>query len=1029
MAIPNIVQGQIALDPINGVFYYINSNGAMVSSSLNLLQSSNSLITTSDGLSINGDLIVSGNVVSIDTETLVVEDVNIELGNVSSPSNTTANGGGITLKGTTDKTFVWSNATQSWTSSENINLAAGKILSINEVEVLSANSYSGSAAKWTNSRTITLSGDLSGNVSIDGSTDVTLTANIVANSVALGVDTTGNYVSSLVAGNGISISNNSGENTTPTISLNAGLSNLGDVTISNVDNGDFFRYNGSTWINDKIDLSTDTIGDYVDHLVAGTGITISNNSGEASSPTIAIGQSVATNANVSFNQVNANLQGNVTGNLSGNVTGNLSGNVTGDLTGNSSGTHTGNVIGTASNALVWTNQRKITLDGDVTGNVFINGSEDVTINTTISVNSISLGADTTGDYVANLVAGTGITITDNNGEGMTPVVKISNTYTTDMIANISNAEANAVTYAQSLASTAYSNAVTYIENLGIDDLSGVSISNAVVNDVLLYNGSTWINDDISITKLSDVNANNILNGQILLWNSGLGKWVNSILPEQPQGSSISVTRGDDTSSDFTIFHGFGTSDIVVVVKSNITYEVIETRWSTTDSLGAYSEDHVTVNFTTTPAEDEMQITIYGAVQSTAVDITGRLDNLSGDVMISSPLSGHALMYNGSKWISRVINLSTDLDDVLISNISANQVLKFNGTKWVNSADESGVSALNQLTDVSVNSAVSGDFLKYNGSAWVGDPINLGTDTVGNYMSGISAGSGISVSHTPAEGSSATVSLNAGINELTDVVISNVTNGQVLLWNGTNWINDIIDNWIDDTVILGTDTTGNYMVGVSAGTGISVTHTPGEGSTATIAIGASVVQTTDTGTVTSAMIADGTIVNADVNASAAIALSKLSSGSSGQFIVANATGVPTYVSSSGDVSVAANGAITINANTVTNTQLQEGPARGGFNSQLNNATLSANNYTLQASDLAKLVVISSTSNTTVTVGNILSIGDRIDILRENTGEVTFTADSGVVLNSTPGLKLRDRWSSATIVKLAANSWVVIGDLKA
>jgi len=1029
MAIPNIVQGQIALDPINGVFYYINSNGAVVSSSLNLLQSSNSLITTSDGLSINGDLIVSGNVVSIDTETLVVEDVNIELGNVSSPSNTTANGGGITLKGTTDKTFVWSNATQSWTSSENINLAAGKILSINEVEVLSANSYSGSAAKWTNPRTITLNGDLFGNVSIDGSTNVTLTANIVANSVALGVHTSGNYVSSLVAGNGISISNNSGENTTPTISLNAGLSNLGDVTISNVANGDFFRYNGSTWINDKIDLSTDTIGDYVDHLVAGTGITISNNSGEASSPTIAIGQSVATNANVSFNQVNANLQGNVTGNLSGNVTGNLSGNVTGDLTGNSSGTHTGNVIGTASNALVWTNQRKITLDGDVTGNVFINGSEDVTINTTISVNSISLGADTTGDYVANLVAGTGITITDNNGEGMTPVVKISNTYTTDMIANISNAEANAVTYAQSLASTAYSNAVTYIENLEIDDLSGVSISNAVVNDVLLYNGSTWINDDITITKLSDVNANNILNGQILLWDSGLGKWINSILPEQPQGSSISVTRGDDTSNNFTIFHGLGTSDIVVVVKSNITYEVVETRWSTTNSLGVYSEDHVTVNFTTAPLEDEMQITIYGAVQSTAVDITGRLDNLSGDVMISSPLSGHALMYNGSKWISRVINLSTDLDDVLISNISANQVLKFDGTNWVNSADQSGVSALNQLTDVSVNSAVSGDFLKYNGSAWVGDPINLGTDTVGNYMSGISAGSGISVSHTPAEGSSATVSLNAEINELTDVVISNATSGQVLLWNGTNWINDIIDNWIDDTVTLGTDTTGNYMVDVSAGTGISVTHTPGEGSTATIAIGASVVQTTDTGTVTSAMIADGTIVNADVNASAAIALSKLSSGSSGQFIVANATGVPTYVSSSGDVSVAANGAITINANTVTNTQLQEGPARGGFNSQLNNATLSANNYTLQASDLAKLVVINSTSNTTVTVDNILSIGDRIDILRENTGEVTFTAGSGVVLNSTPGLKLRDRWSSATIVKLAANSWVVIGDLKA
>jgi len=37
----------------------------------------------------------------------------------------------------------------------------------------------------------------------------------------------------------------------------------------------------------------------------------------------------------------------------------------------------------------------------------------------------------------------------------------------------------------------------------------------------------------------------------------------------------------------------------------------------------------------------------------------------------------------------------------------------------------------------------------------------------------------------------------------------------------------------NSVALGTDTTGNYMVDVSAGSGISITHTPGEGSTATI----------------------------------------------------------------------------------------------------------------------------------------------------------------------------------------------------
>ena len=61
-----------------------------------------------------------------------------------------------------------------------------------------------------------------------------------------------------------------------------------DVTLSTPANGDFLRYNGSVWINDAVNLSTDTIGDYVSSLVAGTAITLTNNSGEGSTPTIAV---------------------------------------------------------------------------------------------------------------------------------------------------------------------------------------------------------------------------------------------------------------------------------------------------------------------------------------------------------------------------------------------------------------------------------------------------------------------------------------------------------------------------------------------------------------------------------------------------------------------------------------------------------------------------------------------------------------------------------------------------------------------
>jgi hypothetical protein len=74
---------------------------------------------------IAGDLTVNGTTTTIDTETLIVEDKNIEMGSVDTPTDTTADGGGITLKGTTDKTINWVNATDAWTSSERFSYPLG----------------------------------------------------------------------------------------------------------------------------------------------------------------------------------------------------------------------------------------------------------------------------------------------------------------------------------------------------------------------------------------------------------------------------------------------------------------------------------------------------------------------------------------------------------------------------------------------------------------------------------------------------------------------------------------------------------------------------------------------------------------------------------------------------------------------------------------------------------------------------------------------------------------------------------------
>ena len=101
---------------------------------------------TAVNLTISGNLTVNGTTTNINSTNLVIEDKNIVLGDVTTPSNITANGGGITLNGDTNKTFNWINATTAWTSSENIDLASGKVLKIAGTEVLSATAYTGKAA-------------------------------------------------------------------------------------------------------------------------------------------------------------------------------------------------------------------------------------------------------------------------------------------------------------------------------------------------------------------------------------------------------------------------------------------------------------------------------------------------------------------------------------------------------------------------------------------------------------------------------------------------------------------------------------------------------------------------------------------------------------------------------------------------------------------------------------------------------------------------------------------------------------------
>ena len=113
-----------------------------------------------------------------------------------------------------------------------------------------------SATKWATARTITLSGDVTGSVSVDGSANVTITTAVQPNSVTLGTDTIGNYVAGATAGTGISISGTAGEGWSPTITNTAPNVTTNITTTHNATN---VVVNSSDGTNGTINGATQTL--------------------------------------------------------------------------------------------------------------------------------------------------------------------------------------------------------------------------------------------------------------------------------------------------------------------------------------------------------------------------------------------------------------------------------------------------------------------------------------------------------------------------------------------------------------------------------------------------------------------------------------------------------------------------------------------------------------------------------------------------------------------------------------------------
>jgi hypothetical protein len=535
--------------------------------------------------------------------------------------------------------------------------------------------------------------------------------------------------------------------------------------------------------------------------------------------------------------------------------------------------------------------------------------------------AITLGTDTSGSYVESLTAGTGITLSNNSGEGASPTVAVTaNTY------DAYGAAATAQTNAESTASGYVSTHAALTTTHGVSGaIVGTSDAQTLTNKTLT---SPNINENVALTATAT--ELNILDGATLSTTelnyvdgvtSAIQTQIDTKAPTASPTFTGTVTLAADPGSALQA----ATKQYVDNVVSGVNFHESVVAATTGNLAGTYNNGTSGVGATITKATNGSIGTIDGAtvIVGSRILLKSQTDPKENGIYTVTAV--------GSVSAPWVVTRATDADN-----------------------NPSGEMENGDFCFVTGGSTNSGYGYINNSTA---SPIVIGTDdityAVFNAAQVVTGGAGLAFDGNI---------LNVGTAS-TDRIVVNADN--IDLASGVATIGTYKSVTVDTygRVTAGTNPTTLSGYGITDAAPINNASFTGTFSA-------------PSGTITSTMIADATIVDADISTTAAIDLGKLAD-------------------------------ISTNAQTAS--------------------------YTLVLADKNKLVEMSVASGNTLTVPPNSSVafpvGSQIRVLQTNTGQCTLTAGAGVTINGTPGLKLRTQWASATLIKRATDTWVAVGDLSA
>ena len=378
----------------------------------------------------------------------------------------------------------------------------------------------------------------------------------------------------------------------------------------------------------------------------------------------------------------------------------------------------------------------------------------------------------------------------------------------------------------------------------IDDLSDVVITTASSGQVLTYNGTNWVNQAVPSAPVTSVNG-----------QTGVVSLASTDLTD-----TASIVYGGDNVSRLTNDAGYYSSGDNISV-GTITTSALANALLYADATGLHSSVSIGsglsftggtlsatgsggtvtsidvsggttgLTYTGGPITTSGTITMAGTLAvanggTGATTDSGARTNLGlGAVAVANDTDGVPegaanLYYTNARVDAQIAAANIDdLNDVVITTASSGQALTYNGTNWVNTTLSSApVDSVNGQTGVVVldtddisegatnlyyttarfDTAFSGkdtDDLTEGATNFYYTTARFDASFAGKTTTNLSEGSNLYYTNARADARIAA----ANIDDLNDVVITTVSSGQALTYNGTNWVNTTLSSAPVDSV--------------------------------------------------------------------------------------------------------------------------------------------------------------------------------------------------------------------------------------